>query len=175
MARISPFILRFLILSLLLPAVLGLVAWLYYDDVRAKSYYYRLNSKEMIGHLEGAQIRWAKDSLILDWSFRDTVVSAYPFSAKKFNKLHYDFRRADGSELSLQVSYDSLPDPVRQVVRKVQELRLSEMSSPSPGIMQFSLAPEQWLIYHSDPEQAPPGRAGARTLDEHWYVQKGGL
>ncbi len=105
MARPSPFLLRFFALSLLLPAALAVVGWIYFDDVRAKSFYFRLASSGLMAHLDGGELAWDGDSLRLALATRDTVITSTDFSRQRFNQASFDIRTASGEALALGVPF----------------------------------------------------------------------
>ncbi len=170
MARLSPYVIRFILMSLLLPVLLALVGWLYFDDVKAKSFYYRLISSNLMTHLDGAEISWNDDSLSVKLNNRDSLVTCAPFSAKNYHKALYDFHHLDGSVIELDVPFKSLSPYMQKVMRKIPELDLREMRSPQPGQLQFQLNETSWLHYTADPDKIPEGGTGLRKMDDHWYV-----
>ncbi len=171
MARPSPFLLRFFALSLLLPAALAVVGWIYFDDVRAKSFYFRLASSGLMAHLDGGELAWDGDSLRLALATRDTVITSADFSRQRFNQASFDIRTASGEALALGVPFAELAPHTKRVMRKIPELGLREMRSPAPGQLQFRLGRTGWL--HWSASAAPAGvldSPGVRRLDPHWYV-----
>lgn len=171
MARPSPFLIRFFALSLLLPAALAALGWVYYDEVRAKSFYYRLESNNLIRHLEGGQLDWNGEVLELRLDSRDTVLRSADFGAKTFTQAHFDLNRASGEPIEQAIPFDSLAPHLKRVMRKVPELGLREMRSPAPGQLQFRLGKTSWL--HWSASAAPSGvldTPGVKRLDAHWYM-----
>lgn len=170
MARISPYVIRFVLMSILLPVLLALVGWLYYDDVRAKSFYYRLSSSNLMEHLEGADLEWVDNSLTLRLGTRDSVITSDFFSAKHYNRARFDFRHNDGTPIALNVPFDSLSPYMKRVMRKIPELELREMHAPEPGHLQFRLGTNSWLHYTAAESDLPVGTGTYRRMDDHWYV-----
>ena len=170
MARISPYVLRFVLMSMLLPVLLALVGWFYYDDVKAKSFYYRLISSNLMTHLDGGELSWVDDSLSLQLATRDSLITCASFNAKNFNKARFDFHRLDGSTIALDVPFDSLSPYMKRVMRKIPELDLREMHSPEPGHLQFRLGATSWLHYTAMAEDEPQGMGSYKRLDDNWYV-----
>ncbi len=171
MARPSQFLLRFFALSLLLPIGLAVVGWIYFDEVRAKSFYYRLQEKNLIRHLEGGSLDWTGDALLVRLESRDTVIRSSDFTAKRFNEAHFDFSRASGEAIAEGVPFDSLAPHLKRVMRKIPELGLREMRSPGPGELQFRLGKTSWL--HWSASAAPSAvmdTPGVKRLDAHWYM-----
>jgi hypothetical protein len=170
MARMSPYVFRFLLLSLLLPTLLALVGWLYYDDVRSKSFYYRLVSSNLAGHLDGGELTWQDETLTLRLATRDSLITCDPFTAKRYHKARYDFHRLNGEPIALGVPFDSLSPYMKRVMRKIPELGLREMRSPAPGQLQFRIGDDSWLYYTNNPETAASLTGKVRKMDPNWYV-----
>ena len=166
--RVSPFVFRFLLVSILLPVLLLLVGWLFRDEVKAKSYYYRLQGPELLAYLEGARVDWQGEELVLDLGARDTVLRCSPFEAKSFNKALYSLQSAGGREYAGAIPFEQLPEPMRMTLRKITELKLLQMRSPGEGQLDFMLEEGRWLHYRRDSMLVPD--APLQALDAHWYV-----
>jgi hypothetical protein len=166
--RVSPFVFRFLLVSILLPVLLLLVGWLFRDEVRAKSYYYRLQVPELLAYLDGARVDWQGEDLVLDLGARDTVLRCTPFQAKSFNKALYRLESGEGAEYGRDIPFEELPEPMRMTLRKVTELKLLNMRSPEAGQLDFLLEEGRWLHYRRDSLLVP--QAPLQALDAHWYV-----
>ncbi len=166
--RVSPFVFRFLLVSILLPVLLLLVGWLYRDQVKAKSYYYRLQAPELLAYLDGASVDWQAEQLVLDLGARDTVLRCSAFQAKNFNKALYRLESPDGGVYGNDIPFDQLSEPMRMTLRKITELELLRMRSPQPGQLDFLLDEGRWLHYRSDSLLVPD--SPLQALDAYWYV-----
>jgi nitrite reductase/ring-hydroxylating ferredoxin subunit len=117
MARPSPFLIRFFALSFLLPALLAVVGWMYFDEVRAKSFYYRLEANHLVQHLDGGQLDWKGEVLELRLDTRDSILRSTDFSAKQVTGAHFDLYRASGEAIATQLPFDSLAPHLKRVSR----------------------------------------------------------
>lgn len=149
MARVprpSAFLIRFLAAAVTVPALLAVAFLLYYDQVRAKSFYYRLVDTELMTVLAGGSMHWTGDSLYLGLPRRDTFLFSANFRRRSYMEATFRMEDASGEVLARGLPFDSLSTPLRRWLRKVPELGLREMI-PEGDRLTFRIGRNAWLHY----------------------------
>jgi hypothetical protein len=165
------FLIRVAIIAITFPLALGIMGWFYYDQIRAKSLYYRLADSGLISTLEGGDLIWSGESLELNLYPLDSLYSSENFNPDKLKQISFSVRNSAGELLVESLSFDALSDQMKRIMRKVPELGLREMRTPEKGHLEFRIGKTSWLHYTTDPTSDQIAEyEGVRMLDEHWYI-----
>lgn len=169
MAGSRGFFLRFALVALTVPIVLGALAYTFYNDIRTKSLYYRLDGSELLTILEGSDLLWTGDSLELSLPSQDIELRSIDFN-KEPQQARYQLIQA--GQVREDLPLDSLPELTQRWLKRLPELGLREMRTPYEGWLAFRIGKEDWLFYSASGSDLPAEIANRskRDFDGHWIA-----
>ena len=169
MAGSRGFLLRFALVALTVPVILGVLAYTFYNDIRTKSLYYRLDGSELLSILDDSDLLWTGDSLEL--SLPSQNLEVYSTNFKREPQLA-SYQLVSEGAVQEGIPFDSLPDMTRRWLKRLPELGLREMRTPYEGWLAFRIGKEDWLFYSASGSDLPAEIANRskRDFDGHWIA-----
>lgn len=163
------FLLRFALVALTVPVILGLLAYTFYNDIRTKSLYYRLDGSELLNILDDSDLLWTGDTLELSLPSQNLAVYSSDFKREPQLSTYQLVSRGAVQE---DVPFDSLPEMARRWLKRLPELGLREMRTPYEGWLAFRIGKEDWLFYSDSGSDLPAAIANRskRDFDGHWIA-----
>lgn len=176
MARVSPFVVKFFIVLLLVLGGIAFGAFKFYGNVLTKGFYYKFSDSELLGKLDGAEMDRAGADVKIAFPEKDSVWHFAYYNKKNPSKSKFTLLDYSGAEIAVDQPFSELPTYLKQLFGRLGETGVRRIRSVD-GTMVFNIADRHRLIH------MPQGGVEAlavlpmtenadnvKVLDDHWYA-----